>query len=58
MPGFSPHHKTLDNGPDCYEPQPKWRKKDPQDLGEFSFLAYFGMFFLKIAKERALAAFR
>jgi alpha/beta superfamily hydrolase len=33
-------------------------EKDPQDLGEFSFGTYFGMFLLRNAKERALAAFR
>jgi hypothetical protein len=58
MPGFSLHHKTLYNGPDCQETHPKWQKKDPQDLGEFSFEAYFDTFLLRIAKERALAAVR
>jgi hypothetical protein len=58
MPGFPRECKTCDNRSDYPETPQKWREKDPQDLGAFSFEAYFDTFFLRIAKERALAAFR
>jgi hypothetical protein len=34
----------------------KLAEKDTHDLGEFSIWVYFDMFFLRIAKEMALAA--